>query len=343
MIGLVRRALRGWLPWLQFQELRREGFAAAWTRFPLQRPILSTPPIRTATTGPVELRVLTWRRDWVNLVWALKTYYHFAGVDYPLVIHDGGLLRWQADALRRHFPDARLVPAADADARFPVELRYRGLARSADYRSANVSTRKLFDFYLDSTADYVLTIDSDIVFFQRPDLLICPPGGWGRNWYNRDVGYWYSMSLDELEAAFGVRPPRYLNSGLAVVRRESIDYGAIEKYLAYPKLLADRWVTEQTLHALCSTVYGFEFLPDTYRVGGSGLTPDLVCKHYPGEYRPLLYTEGMRHLLNAGVIAALNRGERRVKPWTHWEYMTYGENGADRNESQDRTGKGRSL
>ena len=311
MIATARRVLRSWLPWVRFQELRREGFATAWRRRRLQSPILDTPPVRTAAAGPVEVRVLTWRRDWVNMVWALKSFYQYAGVDYPLVIHDGGLLPRQAAALRSHFPDAGFVPAAGADARFPAELRRRGLARCAEYRSKNVSTRKLFDFFLDSTAEYVLCIDSDIVFFRRPDLLIVPPQGVARNRYNEDDGYWYTMPLDELAAAFGVRPPPGVNSGLAVVRRESIDFAAVERYLEHPRLFADPWVTEQTLHALLSTTYGLELLPRTYRVGGpAGLTPDLVCKHYPGTHRPLLYTEGMRHLFDAGLVAALNRGGR---------------------------------
>jgi len=308
MIATVRRTLRGWVPWLQFQELRREGFRVAGRRIRNQNPIFQTPPVRTASAGPVEVRVLTWRRDWVNLVWALKTFYHFAGVDYPLIIHDGGLLPRQLNQLLVHFPDARFVPAAEADDRYPAELRRRGLSRSAEYRGRNVTTRKLFDFYLDSTADYVVTIDSDIIFFRRPDELIVPPGGWSHNWYNRDCDYWYSLSLDELEVAFGVKPPPCVNSGLALVRRESIGLTAIERYLGHPKLFADAWVTEQTIHALLSTSFGLMFLPDSYRVGGPpGLTPDLVCKHYPGMFRPLLYTEGMRHLLDVGLIDVLAR------------------------------------
>ena len=308
VLGILRRTLRRRLWWLRFQELRREGFVAAARRVKLQRPILRTPPVRTAPVGvgPVEVRVLTWRRDWVNLLWALKSFYHYAGGYYPLVIHDGGLLPRQAAELLRHFPDARYVPSLEADARFPEELRRRGLARSAEYRARNVATRKLFDYFLDSRADHVLMIDSDIVFFRRPDELILPPGGSTRNLYNRDDGFWYSMTVEEMGEAFGVRPPPRVNSGLAVVRRESIDFAAVERYLGHPKMFADPWVTEQTLHALCSATWGVEFLPDEYRVGGPpGLTPDLVCKHYPGHTRPLLYREGMRHLLDVGFVSAL--------------------------------------
>jgi hypothetical protein len=310
MTAIIRNALRGWLPWLQFQELRREGCLAAWRRARLHGSILQTPPVRTSGTGQVEVRVLTWRRDWINLIWALKTFYHYAKVDYPLVVHDGGLLPWQSTALLNHFPDAYFIPATAAEARYPAELRRRGLNRSAAYRARNVSTRKLFDFYLDSKADFIITIDSDIVFFRRPDELILQHGGWTRNWYNLDNECWYSLSLDELETAFGVRPPPCVNSGLAVVHRESIDFQAIERYLEHPKLFADRWVSEQTLHALVSTSYGLAFLPESYRVGGPpGVEPDLVCKHYPGAFRPLLYTEAMRRLVDNGLIDGLKSAQ----------------------------------
>jgi len=251
---------------------------------------------------------LTWRRDWLNLLWALKSFYHFAEVDYPLFIHDGGLLPHQAKRLRDHFPDATFVPMAEANTRITHEFERRDLRRCLEYRQFNVSTCKLFDFFAFSTADYVLVIDSDIVFFQRPELLLVPPGGVAVNRYNRDVAYWYSMELDELEAAFGIRPPDRINSGLALIRRESIDFAAIDRWLAHPKMFENKWVTEQTLHALCSTVHGVELLPETYLVDVEpGLSPALVCKHYPGFFRIWLYREGMGHLVRSGFLKGLRQ------------------------------------
>jgi hypothetical protein len=130
-----------------------------------------------------------------------------------------------------------------------------------------------------------------------------PPEGVTRNRYNRDCEFWYSMSLDELETNFGLRPPPQINSGLALVRRTSIDFDQIERWLDHPKLFEDPWVTEQTLHALCSTAYGVEFLPDSYHVDTKpGLAPETICKHYPGYFRTGLYTEGMAHLIRAGFL-----------------------------------------
>jgi hypothetical protein len=311
LLNRVRQWLRQQRTWLVFQESKREGWKNVAQRRHYQRQILDTPPFLTADRGPVELRVLTWRRDWINVVWALKSFYWFAGVDYPLFIHDGGLAPGQDAKLLAHFPNATLIGRTDADDRIRAHLA--AFPRSLEYRLQNPSTRKLWDFFAFSTADYLVSIDSDIVFFRRPSALLVPTEGIAKNRYNRDSAFWYSMSVEELDAAFGIAPPPKINSGLSVIRRASIDFAAIERWLEHPKLFGDKWVTEQTLHALCSTVYGVEFLPDSYFVATeAGLPPDLVCKHYPGFFRQLLYTEGMAKLIDHGFLARL-REQRTAK------------------------------
>ena len=309
MLSAVRQWFRRQWGWIAVREATKEGLRHAWRRVRTQRRILGSPPMSTGTdSGPVEVRVLTWRRDWINMIWALKSFYHFAQVDYPLIIHDGGLTASNTSRLRAHFPNAEIVPAERADAVVGEALKARGLRRCLEYRAKNPSTRKLFDFYVLSDAEYVISIDSDIVFFRRPEALIVPPEGLSHNRYNRDSKFWYSMTPPEMEEAFGIRPPERINSGLNVIRRSSIDFAMIEEWLAHPKLMDDTWVTEQTLHALVSTLHGVEFLPPAYLVSTeAGLNPDAVCKHYPGYFRPLLYEEGMAHLIAAGFLGELLR------------------------------------
>ena len=317
-VANVRFRDRRW--YLDFRWATREGLLHAWRRRRLQRRILQTPPVQTSVRGNVEVRALTWRRDCLDLIWALKSFYHFSETDYPLLIHDGGLLDFQVALLRRHFPDATIVGRAEADDRVDEILRARGLGRCREYRSLNITTRKLFDFFLLSSADYLISIDSDILFFRKPELLLVPRGGIGKNRYNRDQGSWYAMTPDEMEASFGIRPPEFINSGLSVIRKDTIDFDSIERWLEHPKLFQDRWVTEQTLHDLCAARCGAELLPDTYLVSTEpGLSVDTVCKHYPGFFRPLHYEEGMRRLVVMGFLDRLRRAEmsgatRRTEP-----------------------------
>ncbi len=290
----VQEWLRSKLWYIQGREIHREGFKNAWMRRRIQRRILCTPPVDTDRTGNCEVRVLTWRRDWVNCLWALKTFYAHSPQPFALYIHDGGLLNWQITELRKHFPSSFFVGSAKADEQTVEALKSRGHSLSVAYRRTNISTRKLFDFYLLSKAERIISIDSDIVFFKQPNELISPSTSSPTNAYNRDCMDWYSISCDEIQQVFGLTVPARVNSGLNTVWRESIRFDLIDQWLAYPPLFDNRWVTEQTIHAMCSAIFGLSFLPETYMVGTSpGLLPDAICKHYPSDPRLWLYREGM--------------------------------------------------
>ncbi len=240
------------------------------------------------------MRVLTWRRDWVNCLWALKTFYSHSQQPFPLYLHDGGLFDSQVKALKRHFPNATFISKEYAEQHTVELMRSQGLTKSIAYRTTNVSTKKLFDFYLLSKAERIISIDSDIVFFRHPVELTCPAMDVRKNVYNRDCSDWYSISVEEIEHEFGLVVPPRVNSGLNSVWRESIRFDLVEEWLQYAPLFQNRWVTEQTLHAMCSTVFGLSFLPPTYMVGTSpGLVEGVVCKHYPSEPRIWYYREGM--------------------------------------------------
>jgi len=299
LVDGLRTWLRSRQGWIRFRELQREGFVRAANRSRIERKILSTPPVDTPATGPVEVRMLTWRRDCLSAIWALKTFFRTSGKTFPLFIHDGGLAPGQPELLQRHFPKARLISRSEADALVVPELKSRGFERCASYRDRNGTVRKLFDFFLLSSAQAIISIDSDIVFFRKPSELIEDAS---TNLFNRDVGFFYSMSPDELEESFGIRPPPLLNSGLSRVRVAAIKLDRIDQWLAHPKLFDDVWVTEQTLAALCATVDGFEFLPPTYEIaGGSPIQPQTICRHYAGRFRPFLYTEGMPEAERRGI------------------------------------------
>ena len=83
-----------------------------------------------------------------------------------------------------------------------------------------------------SDADYVVSIDSDIVFFGRPDLLIPGDAPPLRNRYNKDQqAHHYSAPLDALEASCGVRPVPLINSGLSLICLCMIYFQSIQRWL----------------------------------------------------------------------------------------------------------------
>lgn len=305
----MRRWLRRIPLWIRFQELNREGWGRAFRRCRLQSPILATAPVRTSRRGPVEVRALTWRKDWVNLIWTLKTFYRFAQVDFPLFIHDGGLTRRQADRLQQHFPDATIVTRSDADERITSHLSSRGLSRCFDFRMRSHFGRKLFDYFVFSESERIISLDSDVLFFRRPSELIDRPNEARRNLFNRDRDDWYCLDPDGMEATFGVRPMPRINSGISSIWCESLDLRRIEAWLAEPVIHEMAWLTEQTLHAMSSTVYGVELLPSTYALGDTTVPIEKrVCHHYPCASRHRMYEEGMTYLVENGLFDSLAAG-----------------------------------
>lgn len=304
---------------------RHAGVRHLLARGRIARQIDDRPPIRTRPStvalggGPVdvgvdagaavEIHVLVYAADVRMALWSLRSFYHYAGVDWPLVIHQGGRMAERDWALlRRHFPNAALVPAAEADPFVERELQRRGLPRAAAIRRGAVMFRK-FDPLLLSSARSVLLLDSDVLFLAPPQELTDAAARPDHpNLYNRDsVEFAYNLGPDRARDFFGIDLPSGVNAGLALLRRESIPLARLEEYLAEPSLMSRPHFVEQTLHGLLAGEIGCEFLPGTYACSTApGLTaPDgrpLVAKHYIQTPRPLLFEEGMPELLRRGAV-----------------------------------------
>ncbi len=317
MIDRLRCWLRDRPMWVKFQAVNREGWGNAWRRWQVTPRVLASPPVRTrspdtSTAAPAEVHVLLWERDYLNGLWATKTFYAASGVDWPLYWHQGGPLSSRAVArLRKHFPDSRWIKAADADREVDAELGHRGLANCRTGRSKAFMLRKLIDPYLYGRADYLLLLDTDVLFFARPvELLDAVAERAGVSLYNRDRGYWYNLTPDAARDRYGIDLVPEINAGLGLVRRAGVDLPLLDRFLTDPDAFADPWLTEQTVQALLASKYGVRHLPDTYGLSTDrGLsTPDgspLVCKHYPGHPRVHLYQEGMPHVLRSKLLENL--------------------------------------
>src|SRR5262245_52414721 len=121
-------ALRLW-----FSRVFGHGLRVAWYRDVVRWRILETPPITETSDYRCEIHVLTSRHDWLNLIWALKSFYAASGRRYSLCIHEDGTLEpFALSSLQQHFPMARIVRRREADQRlarvleaFPRSLRFR--------------------------------------------------------------------------------------------------------------------------------------------------------------------------------------------------------------------------
>ena len=121
--------------WLRLNQKFAHGLRVAWYRDVVRPRILNTPPIAETSDHRYEIHVLTSRHDWLNLIWALKSFYAASGRRYALCIHEDGTLDpFALSSLQRHFPTARIIRRQEADQRLAHELRGFPAVRSSARR-----------------------------------------------------------------------------------------------------------------------------------------------------------------------------------------------------------------
>jgi hypothetical protein len=273
------------------------GFRTAWQRDVVRWRVLKTPPVDALTDGICEIHVLTCDRDWLDLIWCLKSLYSVCEVRFRLCIHDDGSVRPEGiSALAKHFPDARIIRRSESDQ--TVGRMLKDHPRCNELRRTNNLALKVFDFlaYLDS--DRLFLLDSDILFFRRPSVLIerLTSRAYRCNSLNRDWAMGYSLDPVAVGAGLDFPFPAYINSGLGLIHKASYDLNDFERWLQLPGILSHSHRIEQTLVALASCKFGHEFLPQEYDVRLEGTRPDEIVKHYTGPIRHLMYGEGLNRV-----------------------------------------------
>ena len=281
-----------------------DGLTVYRYRNRLRPRILDTPAISgIGRDSQAEIHVLTRADDWLNLVWTLKSFYLVTGRRYGLCVHDDGTMGEDGrDALEAHFPGLRYIPAARSDAETAEALAAypRTLAFRKDFKLA----RKVVDFRHYLRGERMLLLDSDVLFFEHPVELLrrIEDPAYRKNSLNADISTSYTVEAATVKAELGIEMVERINSGLGLIHRASMDFEHVERLLAIPGILGHFWRIEQTVYALASMLHGYEMLPPEYDVyRGEGLG-DRPSRHYVGEIRNLMYTEGMRRLRKQGTV-----------------------------------------
>jgi hypothetical protein len=201
-------------------------------------------------------------------------------------------------ALQHHFPDARLIRRTEADE--TIGLKLRQYPRCQALRNGNVLSLKVFDFavYLDS--DRLFLLDSDVLFLERPTVLLQritdPQYEW--NSLNRDWAMGYSVEPAVATSMLGFDVQSHINSGLGLMHQYSYDFECFEEWLLLPGILSHHHRIEQTLVGLACSRFGHQFLPEDYDVKLMEAQPQQIVKHYTGPIRHLMYREGLSRVLH---------------------------------------------
>jgi hypothetical protein len=227
---------------------------------------------------------------------------------------DGSVTAPQQEAIAATFADARFIPRAAADATAARDLA--GHPRCLANRQTHNLFLKFFDTLTHLSTLRFLVLDSDVIFFRRPqEILDWADSGSRVCRYNEDTREKFCSPRADIEAALPVTLPPRFNSGLVLMPRDAMNPGLAGRLLEAleGKAHAPQFF-EQTLYALMASCNpdGARPLPRTYNISWGYLRGrGSVCRHYVGKFKDdLLYIEGAPMLLLAVIRRRLTGGWR---------------------------------
>ena len=288
---------------LKVRQKYEHGLTVAHYRDTVRPRILKTRPISNTTDTICEIHVLTSAKDWLNLMWALKSFYWASRRNYALCIHDDGTLTDEhRNTLQKHFPKARVIERKAADEYVLASLAKH--PRCLEFRKNNHLAPKVLDFAAYLNSDRMLLLDSDILFFEEPAALLdrIENPEYQLNTINGDTASAFTVDPAIVKVQCGFDMVERFNSGLGLIHKASVNLDWIEDFLSLPNIIGHFWRIEQTLYALFSSKFGAELLPSAYDVHLEGDINGAPSRHYVGTIRHLMYGEGIRHLVKQGFL-----------------------------------------
>lgn len=262
------------------------------------------PPFAPATApGHLRLHLLTGRRFWDQTAFCLHSFARASGTAPTVDVYDDGTCdEFVVGQLRRFGPGVRVHAAPTLRARLDALLPRERFPTLRDRWDNYPNIRKLIDPHLGSTG-WKLVIDSDLLFFRRPDFLLDWLAAPDRVLHAVDCVESYGYSRTLLERLAGARLPERANVGLCGLRSESLDWDELEAWSR--ELMATtrmNYYLEQALVAMLAARAGqcavapaddYVTMPNRAEV----LAPRAVMHHYVDISKRWYFRHGWRQTL----------------------------------------------
>lgn len=217
----------------------------------MQAAAKTLPPRPAPAPGAPEICFLTGKKYWYQTAFCCWSLAQQSGREFSYVlIDDGSFDQSLRDECRRIFPGTTFLDRTVLDSRLDEHLPVARFPSLRNQRLTYLHLRKLTDAHV-GRRGWRLVLDSDMLFFRRPDALLAWLDAPDRPIHMLDVqdAYGYpEATLTEL-AAHPI--PHRLNVGVCGLRSEVIDWEKLEWWAA--QLLARHgtsYYLEQALVAL---------------------------------------------------------------------------------------------
>ncbi len=262
------------------------------------------PPTARATADAPEVCFLTGKKYWYQTAFCAWSLQRFTVAPLRITIYDDGSFDEALCAeAERVFPGCRIVRAAEANAALDDALPAARFPALRQQRESYIHLRKLTDLHA-GRRGWRLVLDSDMLFFRRPDALLEWLSAPTKPIHMLDIGDAYGYPVSALQELLDAPLASHVNVGICGLRSDALDWDRIEHWCA--ALLAKHgtsYYLEQALvamilsgqNALRLPVEDYRLLPDDAECR----RPTAALHHYVAEAKRGYFRHAWYHVKNS--------------------------------------------
>ncbi|SHN23998.1 hypothetical protein [Mucilaginibacter sp. OK098] len=243
-----------------------------------------SPIVLQQSNASLTLATVSSKKNFYESVAALYSFCFWNPNVYLHYHEDGTLTEKEIRLLKKMFPGIKVFLRRDENIKVKTLLSSKGLENCEKLRDVFFLSIKLFDMIIEKQTNYLLHIDSDVLFFSRPDeiLDIVEKGNYN-GCYNRDVNNSYTFDDATLARYLTSEMISFFNSGLLLHNFDEHFFSFINRVMEGNLYKTESWHLEQTLLAMFASEKGnFLGLPKHYDLARKEmlLGSKLTSEHY---------------------------------------------------------------
>ena len=173
---------------------------------------------------PLEVQMLTGKKYWYQTAFCLHSLQQVAGREVVPVVHDDGTLQKEhAEVFQRICRGARIDWLAEIESRIERVLPRAKFPFLRKRRDELPLIRKITDIHA-GREGWRLFLDSDLLFFRKPEFLLDWWDGPSHSIHAVDVINAYGYPLEVLAQVGGRPVPEMVNTGITGLKSDEIDW-----------------------------------------------------------------------------------------------------------------------
>ncbi len=248
------------------------------------------------------LHMICQEEDVVMAEWAIRSFLKYSELCPKIIIHDDGTItKDSARMLESKFSNLKVLFKSEALKMLEDHKDFQGKIREFRVNGHNVLIQ-LIDILLLSDTAKVMIMDSDILFFHKPQEII--------NFVNgqvdcdalisRQPGSYDLMINNDYADKYHIyeRQAGFMNSGMAVFKKASISRDKFYEFFDNTKKSHGDYFLGMSGWGCLISQLNYKFLPEDKYILKGRPTKDTIMKHFTGPRRYELFAYGIDKFRN---------------------------------------------